>query len=120
MLLKRRERGTAISSNQYRQPGWEQADTILRFVALSSKTGRYGGPADSAFRQSQIASTFVRSIFLSGFLANDQPDLEQTPGLTVVLYKCAPLMRRLGFITLFRGPELPTPGRQWLAFTKFT
>lgn len=48
---------------------------VLRVVAIASKTGKYGGPFDTACRQAELATTQgMRVAVLAGALAGDRPD----------------------------------------------
>ncbi len=76
--------------------------SVLRFVSLSSRSGRYGGPSDSAYRQSAIVSPLLGlSLFVSGHLPDDRPVLAEASHQTVQLYECRPLVSRVPFPTLF-------------------
>ena len=48
---------------------------VLRVVAIASKTGKYGGPFDTACRQAELATTQgMKVAVLAGALAGDRPD----------------------------------------------
>lgn len=82
---------------------------VLRVVTLGSARGRYGGPFDTAQRQSLIASMSGFAVsFRTGFMRGDRPSFPDDDEVDYMVYPVWPLSRRLGVsglvgVRLMRG-----------------
>jgi glycosyltransferase involved in cell wall biosynthesis len=75
---------------------------ILRFVLLLSRTGKYGGPADTALAQARLAAAEGHQVVvLGGFVEGDQLVAPTVENLRVRSVKVRPLSKRLFFPSLF-------------------
>lgn len=60
---------------------------ILRVVTLASRTGKYGGPFDTATRQARIVDDMgFPTTLLAGVLDNDQPTRSSESGLVELIF----------------------------------
>lgn len=82
----------------------EPVSKILRVVTLASRTGRYGGPFDTAMRQAAILTRGGASVtLLAGCLRNDRPRLTDLEFADVTARKVYPIFPRMGFSALLSG-----------------
>lgn len=72
---------------------------IVRFVAIRSRSGRYGGPSDTAASQAVLLTSAGHNVLLaSGFLKGDKPDSVIDNEICI---QSDPLIHRLGLPSAF-------------------
>ncbi|MDN4612584.1 glycosyltransferase [Arthrobacter burdickii] len=75
---------------------------ILRVVVLLSKTGKYGGPADTALAQARLAASAGNEVaVLGGFLKGDDLVPQEISGVRIRTELVRPLVPKVFFPTLF-------------------
>ena len=80
----------------------EPAFRCLRVVALRSRSGAYGGPADTALNQAQlVCATDYQVTLFSTHLKSDEPQITYRDGLEEISVRSRLLFKRLGFATLY-------------------
>ncbi|MER7796459.1 glycosyltransferase family 4 protein [Microbacterium sp. NPDC096154] len=82
---------------------------LLRFVALRSRRGAYGGPADTALNQARLAAAHGHDVTLfSATLEGDEPQGAGDSPVQEVTARARVLIPRLGFFSLFSARALKT------------
>lgn len=85
---------------------------LVRVVTLASRRGRYGGPYDTANRQTRIAQENGFDAFLmAGALNNDEPDVKLAGNETHVYFPVKMRLKKFGFMMLFSKPAFTTLSR---------